>query len=726
MKLKGVFAYSIFGATILGLAACGNNSTTTTTSANNTTTNSTTTSDNTTTDLFTTTVTTTINPVTTTKETTTVATTTINPVTTTKETTTVATTTINPVTTTKETTTVATTTINTTTLPVATTTDITTSNVDEKTNDASPTIYLAGDSTVKTYEDNQFIGGWGQFLDLFLDDSINVVNAAQGGRSSRSFINEGRLYDIEGDNYSFTQNNGNSIGDVIKEGDFLFVQFGHNDDSTKFDSKPASNYTTVYDRMVPLGTPDSNGIYPVTPAERVSTSALPEAYTSYANDSEEASALNEIKKYGSTYYQYGDGTYKWYLKQYIDFAREKGAIPVLVTPVARVSFNNDGTLKSGPGLHGDDFAYVEAVRQLASEENCLLVDLFSDTKDMLELATVNYANSLMALKPNSLVGEWPSGYDKAYNNSELGCTGLEATHYNKYGAFIEAAMVANTILEIKDQEPTNGEYINFSSKVNETPEEYYDPSNLLPKSTALAIEDLCGAINPTNPNREYKSVDNCISMIDALPEAKDITVDNYLEVLASCEDCFNEYNSINVDDRSKVTNYSKLVEVNNKAKEIETEQRPVASETYKLNPDDMNIASITSSEVIDDVFTIVATEAKSVSVMAQPNSYNFAGETYTKENVISLGGSATYGTSRYVAMTLKANATVTIVAKSGGSDTRTLSVVKSTQTSSVIGQASAEANATVTTLTLTDAGTYYVGSTNKGINIIEIIVEYFN
>ena len=39
MKLKGVFAYSIFGATILGLAACGNNSTTTTTSANNTTTN---------------------------------------------------------------------------------------------------------------------------------------------------------------------------------------------------------------------------------------------------------------------------------------------------------------------------------------------------------------------------------------------------------------------------------------------------------------------------------------------------------------------------------------------------------------------------------------------------------------------------------------------------------------------------------------------------------------
>ena len=60
----------------------------------------------------------------------------------------------------------------------------------------TPTIYLAGDSTVKTYNDDQYIGGWGQFFDLYLDDSITVVNCAQGGRSSRSFINEGRLYDI--------------------------------------------------------------------------------------------------------------------------------------------------------------------------------------------------------------------------------------------------------------------------------------------------------------------------------------------------------------------------------------------------------------------------------------------------------------------------------------------------------------------------------------------------
>ena len=174
-----------------------------------------------------------------------------------------------------------------------------------------------------------------EYLDLFLDDSIKVVNAANGGRSSRSFINEGRLYDIDDSaySYSFSQNEGKSIESCIKEGDFLFIQFGHNDDNTKI----ASSYTTIFDRMVPLGEPDGNGIYPVTAGVKTTTSVLPSEYVEYASDSEETKALAEIAKYGSTYYAYGSGTYKWYLKQYIDFARSKGAIPVLVTPVAELS-----------------------------------------------------------------------------------------------------------------------------------------------------------------------------------------------------------------------------------------------------------------------------------------------------------------------------------------------------------------------------------------------------
>ena len=69
------------------------------------------------------------------------------------------------------------------------------------------TIYLAGDSTVKTYDEEQYIGGWGQFLDEFLTEDVDVINCANGGRSSRSFINEGRLYNMNDSNfnYSFSQ-----------------------------------------------------------------------------------------------------------------------------------------------------------------------------------------------------------------------------------------------------------------------------------------------------------------------------------------------------------------------------------------------------------------------------------------------------------------------------------------------------------------------------------------
>ena len=354
----------------------------------------------------------------------------------------------------------------------------------------TPTIYLAGDSTVKTYNDNQYIAGWGQYLDLFLKDEVKVVNCANGGRSSRSFINEGRLYNIDDENfnYSFSQNDGKSIEDCIQEGDYLFIQFGHNDDNTKM----SSSYTTIFDRMVPLGEPDEAGYYPIIPATKVSTSTLPSEYTSLANDSEENKALAEIAKYGSQYYGYNSGgTYKWYLKQYIDFARRKNAIPVLITPVARVKFSGDSII-GGPGLHGDNFAYVEAVRQLAKQETCLLIDLFNDTKEMLETATPTYANYLMSLKPNDLVGSWPIDYDVTYGDASKGYTGIEATHYNKYGAFLQAAKIAENIINYNNEniltEPID--IYSFQDNVLQYPKAYVDPSNLMSKTIVNKIESL--------------------------------------------------------------------------------------------------------------------------------------------------------------------------------------------------------------------------------------------
>ncbi len=80
----------------------------------------------------------------------------------------------------------------------------------------SRTIYIVGDSTVASYKSSAYPQtGWGQVFSHFFDASkVNVVNAAIGGRSSKTFIEEGRLDALDG---------------LVKEGDFLFIQFGHND-----------------------------------------------------------------------------------------------------------------------------------------------------------------------------------------------------------------------------------------------------------------------------------------------------------------------------------------------------------------------------------------------------------------------------------------------------------------------------------------------------------------
>lgn len=60
--------------------------------------------------------------------------------------------------------------------------------------------------------------GWGEHLQSYLAPSVHVDNRAVNGRSTKSFIAEGRLADIEKD---------------IQAGDYLFIQFGHNDEKKK-------------------------------------------------------------------------------------------------------------------------------------------------------------------------------------------------------------------------------------------------------------------------------------------------------------------------------------------------------------------------------------------------------------------------------------------------------------------------------------------------------------
>lgn len=81
-----------------------------------------------------------------------------------------------------------------------------------------PNVYLAGDSTVMTYSSRYYPqAGWGQKIANYFTDGVTFTNKAIGGRSSKSFVKDGRL---------------DTILTEIRPFDYLFVQFGHNDASS--------------------------------------------------------------------------------------------------------------------------------------------------------------------------------------------------------------------------------------------------------------------------------------------------------------------------------------------------------------------------------------------------------------------------------------------------------------------------------------------------------------
>ncbi len=83
-----------------------------------------------------------------------------------------------------------------------------------------PTIYIAGDSTAQSYKvaGTYPQTGWGQVISSYFTDNVIIENRSMAGRSSKSYDNDGRLDNILTD---------------IKPGDYLLIQFGHNDGSTK-------------------------------------------------------------------------------------------------------------------------------------------------------------------------------------------------------------------------------------------------------------------------------------------------------------------------------------------------------------------------------------------------------------------------------------------------------------------------------------------------------------
>ncbi len=156
-----------------------------------------------------------------------------------------------------------------------------------------PTLWLIGDSTMKVGTKDQ--QGWGDPVAQYFDPTeIRVMNRGRGGRSNRTFLTE-KLWD--------------AVLSEIKPGDFVVMQFGHND-----------------------GGPMDSG----------------RARASIHDNSDDTKEVT-IQETGvkETVHSYG-----WYLRRYITDAQKKGATPIVLSPVPRNSWGADGTVNRAAGDYG--------------------------------------------------------------------------------------------------------------------------------------------------------------------------------------------------------------------------------------------------------------------------------------------------------------------------------------------------------------------------------------
>ncbi|PKK35470.1 hypothetical protein BWI96_16305 [Siphonobacter sp. SORGH_AS_0500] len=177
-----------------------------------------------------------------------------------------------------------------------------------------PTLYLIGDSTVKNGSDNGDKGlwGWGHFLPEFFDTTrLHIENHAIGGRSSRTFQTEGRWEKIVA---------------RLQPGDYVLMQFGHNDAGALDD----------------------------TARSRGSIRGIGE---------ETQDIYNPIQKRPETVHTYG-----WYMKKYITEAQAKGVIPVVLSLVPRNNWK-DGKVTRASSDYG------LWAKQVAEQTGATFIDL---------------------------------------------------------------------------------------------------------------------------------------------------------------------------------------------------------------------------------------------------------------------------------------------------------------------------------------------------------------
>lgn len=147
-----------------------------------------------------------------------------------------------------------------------------------------PVVWITGDSTVKNRDkDRDGMWGWGALADKVFDTrKCTPYNAAMAGRSTRSYIREGRW---------------EKVYNSLQPGDYVLIEFGHND---------ICPITDVKERGVIPGTADTSHVY----------------------------RMEKDGRYEVVY------SFGWYLKKMIDDTREKGATPILVSLTTRNEWKN--------------------------------------------------------------------------------------------------------------------------------------------------------------------------------------------------------------------------------------------------------------------------------------------------------------------------------------------------------------------------------------------------
>ena len=232
---------------------------------------------------------------------------------------------------------------------------------------SKPTVWIIGDSTVSSFADNYYYPryGWGTQIDKYLDGTYEVKNIALSGRSSKSYVNDKEYKEL-------------TAG--MKQGDYLLIGFGHNDEKAE-----ADRYT------------DPNGDY---------------------------------KTAGS----FANSLYENYIKP----AQAAGTTVILCTPIVRrtataewYDSNLHITKDSGDFKGGD---YAQSIRNLGKELNIPVVDMTKMTKELYDTLgpdeTVNL-HAWTSSKATSVDNTHTNIYGGTYNAylvtktiKELGVAGI--------------------------------------------------------------------------------------------------------------------------------------------------------------------------------------------------------------------------------------------------------------------------------------------------------------